>query len=250
MQALPRFATTTKPSLRLSRLAWLPLAAGCLTMAALSVPDAAAAAPAAQVAPPASAQPMDLSGTVAVVATFQSRDNFTNEYRYHITVRNLGADPLIGESLTLVLDRVTNVGGDDREALKSETLLSRMEILDADGQTEDGKPYFRIATDGTADLMPRADSLPVVVRLRNRDYVQVFTPVFRVVGARRPPPIAAIGEPLNTVGAPASAPATAPAAGKAASRKPALDKLIQLLIKKGVLTEAEWRAANAPAPER
>lgn len=215
-------------------------------MAALSIPDATTAAPAAQAAPPTIAQPMDLSGTVAVVATFQSRDNFTNEYRYHITVRNLGADPLIGESLTLVLDRVTNVGGDDREALKSETLLSRMEILDADGQTEDGKPYFRIATDGTADLMPRADSLPVVVRLRNRDYVQVFTPVFRVVGARRPPPIAAIGEPLNTVGAPASA----PAAGKAASQKPALDKLIQLLIKKGVLTEAEWRAANAPAPER
>ncbi len=246
MHALPRFATITKPSLRLSRLAWLPLAAGCLAVATLSVPDAAAAAPTAQAAPPAIVQPMDLSGTVAVVATFQSRDNFTNEYRYHITVRNLGADPLIGESLRLVLDRVTNVGGDDREALKSETLLSRMEILDADGQTEDGKPYFRISTDGTADLMPRADSLPVVVRLRNRDYVQVFTPVFRVVGARRPPPVAAIGEPLNTVGAPASA----PAAGKVTSQKPALDKLIQLLIKKGVLTEAEWRAANAPASER
>ncbi len=183
--------------------------------------------------------PVDLTGKVAIIVTFQSRDNFANEYRYDVTVRNLGMDPIIGESLLLILDRITNVGGDDREPLKNEPLLRRMEVLGTDGETEDGKPYFRVSPDGHQDLLPHADSRPVSVRLRNRDYVQVFTPVFRVLGTKRPPPAPKVTE---------SAPAPATVPGKTPNGKPALDKLIQLLIKKGVLTEEEWRTANGTTP--
>jgi hypothetical protein len=88
------------------------------------------------------------------------------------------------------------------------------EVVGQDGQTDDGKPFFRIPVDG--DVAPQGDSRPATVRLRNREYVAVFTPSFRVYGtARRPAP-----EPKH--------------------------RLIQLLIKKGVLTEEEWRRANQP----
>ena len=74
---------------------------------------------------------------------------------------------------------------------------------------------------------------PVTVRLRNRDYFIVFTPSFRVLGLRRPPPAPK----------PVESPAPPPNPNLA---NQALNKLIQLLIKKGLLTEEEWRAANRP----
>jgi hypothetical protein len=58
----------------------------------------------------------------------------------------------------------------------------------------------------------------------------VFTPSFKVFGLKRPPPVAKTTEkPVPP-----------------ASTTNSVDKLIQLLIKKGVLTEEEWRKANQP----
>ncbi|HEX5647577.1 MAG TPA: hypothetical protein VFX56_11450, partial [Nitrospira sp.] len=80
-------------------------------------------------------------------------------------------------------------------------------------------------------------SPPVSIRLRNKDYVAVFTPSFRVLGKKRPPP-----EPKRAESPTPPAQAQAPAQPGPAS----VDKLLQLLIKKGVLTEEEWRKANRP----
>ena len=82
-------------------------------------------------------------------------------------------------------------------------------------------------------------SLPASVRLRNRDYVAVFTPSFRVFGLKRVPP-----EPSRRTGE-TTTPGPAPGTAAPATRD-SVDKLIQLLIKKGVLTEEEWRKANQP----
>lgn len=185
-------------------------------------------------------QPVDLTGKVTPIVTFKSRDNFSNEYRYEVTLRNVGSEPIAGDSLLVVLDRVMNVGGEDREPLKNESLLRRMEILDADGETEEGKPFFRVAVDGAQDLLPQSESRPVTVRLRNRDYVQVFTPVFRAFGVRRLPPPPRI---LEVVPPTAAAPAHRTPNGKLS-----VEKLLQLLIKKGVLTEEEARTLSQPAP--
>jgi hypothetical protein len=112
-------------------------------------------------------------------------------------------------------------------------------VLDPDGQTDDGKPYFRIPAGTSPDLLPQTDSLPALVRIRNRDYVAVFTPSFKVLGQKRPPP--------ETKRAESSASSTPSVPGQsAAANRNAVDKLIQLLIKKGVLTEEEWRKANQP----
>ena len=178
----------------------------------------------------------DLTGRATVVVTLKGRDNFNSEYFYDVSVKNLSADTFIGDSLYIVLDKVTNIGGEDRENLNNDTILSRMEVLGQNGETQDGKPYFQIPGGSATDLTPSSQSLPTSVRLRNKDYLIVFTPSFKVFGLKRPPP-----EPKQALAAPVQ-PVTTPTTP---NRNP-VDKLIQLLIKKGVLTEEEWRKANQP----
>ena len=191
-------------------------------------------------APESSAGPLDqltdLTGKATVVVTLKGRDNFTSEYRYDVSVRNHTSDLLIADSLVIVLDKITNLAGEDREGLTGESFLKRFDVLGQDGQTDDGKPFFRIPVGPSPDLGSLTDSLPATVSLRNKDYLSVFTPSFKVLGQKRPPP-----EPKQTQAAPVQ-PGTTPAAPSRNS----IDKLIQLLIKKGVLTEEEWRKANQP----
>lgn len=175
-------------------------------------------------------QLIDLNGKATAVVTLKARDNFNSEYRYDVSVKNLSADTFIGDSLIVVLDKVTNIGGEDRQNLTSDPLLSRMEVLGQDGETQEGKPYFQIPVGSTPDLGPYSQSLPVSVRLRNKDYLIVFTPSFKVFGLKRPAPAAKTAEKPSPPAAPANS----------------VDKLIELLIKKGVLTEEEWRKATQP----
>ena len=193
--------------------------------------------------PESSAGPLDqltdLTGKASVVVTLKGRDNFNSEYLYDVSVKNLSAETFIGNSLFLVLDKVTNIGGEDRENLNSDTILSRMEVLGQDGETQDGKPYFQISAGSTTDLAPYSTSLPASVRLRNKDYLIVFTPSFKVFGLKRPPPEPKQAQQTQTTPV---QPGTAPTAPSHNS----VDKLIQLLIKKGVVTEEEWRKANQP----
>jgi hypothetical protein len=188
-------------------------------------------------AAPSLDQLTDLTGNASVVVTLKGRDNFTSEYRYDVSVRNHSADLLIADSLVIVLDKIANLAGADREGLTGESFLKRFDILGQDGETDDGKPFFRIPLGPTPDLGPLADSLPVTVRLRNKDYVSVFTPSFKVLGQKRPPP-----EPKQT---PAASPVQPGITPSTPSRN-SIDKLTQLLIKKGVITEEEWRKANQP----
>jgi len=193
--------------------------------------------------PESSAGPLDqltdLTGKASVVVTLKGRDNFTSEYRYDVSVRNHTSDLLIADSLVIVLDKITNLAGEDREGLTGESFLIRFDVLGQDGETDDGKPFFRIPAGPTPDLGPLTDSLPATVRLRNKDYLSVFTPSFKVLGQKRPPP-----EPKQAQQTPA-APGQPGATPTAPSRN-SVDKLIQLLIKKGVVTEEEWRKANQP----
>jgi hypothetical protein len=170
----------------------------------------------------------DLTGKAAAFVTLRSRDNFSSEYRYDVTVRNNSAELFVGDSLIIVLDHITNIGGQDHENLTGESFLNRMEIIGQDGTTEDGKPFFRVPQGSGPDLTPHSESLPVTVRIRNRDYVAVFTPSFRVMGQRREP-------------AKQKSTASAPAQNKATT-----EKLIQLLIKKGLITPEEGHALAQP----
>ena len=187
-------------------------------------------------AAPSLDQLTDLTGNASVVVTLKGRDNFTSEYRYDVSVRNHSSDLLIADSLVIVLEKITNLAGQDREGLTGESFLGRFDILGQDGETDDGKPFFRVPLGQSKDLGSLADSLPATIRLRNKDYLSIFTPSFKVLGQKRPPP-----EPKQTPASPAQA-GPAPPIPNAHS----IDKLIQLLIKKGVVTEEEWRKANQP----
>lgn len=129
-----------------------------------------------------------------------------------------------------MLDRITDIGGDDMTSGTSESNLSRMEILGQDGETDEGKPYFRIPRGAGSDLPPYSESSPVTVRIRNKDYLIVFTPFFRVHGLKRSPASSKPKERLVPV-----PPAKTPA-----------DKLIQLLIQKDLLSKEEARALYQP----
>lgn len=173
----------------------------------------------------------DLTDKAAqAVVTLKGRDNFNSEYSYDVSVKNLSSDPLAGESLIVVLDKITNIGGDEWISGTSDSNLSRMEILGQDGETDDGKPYFRIPRGTGPDLPPYTESSPATVRIRNKDYLIMFTPFFRVYGLKRTPPL-----PRPKERASPSSPA-----------KPPTDKLIQMLIQKGVLSQEEGRALYQP----
>ncbi len=181
----------------------------------------------------------DLTGKVSAVVTLKGRDNFTSEYRYDVSVRNHSPDAIIADSLIIVLDKITNLAGEDREGLTGESFLKRFDVLGQDGETDEGKPFFHVPAGSAKDLGPQADSPAATVRLRNRDYVAIFTPGFKVFGKKRAP-------------AESARPGTESAPGRVSPETPApahrhtLDKLIQLLIEKGVMTEEEWRQANTP----
>jgi hypothetical protein len=169
----------------------------------------------------------DLTDKAAqAVVTLKGRDNFNSEYLYDVSVKNLSSDPLVGESLIIVLDKVTNIGGNEWMAGTSESNLTRMEILGQDGVTDDDKPYFRIPRGSGPDLPPYTESGPASVRIRNKDYLILFTPVFRVYGMKRPPVLPKPKERVSSLPSP----------------KTPADRLIQLLIQKGVLSEEEGRA--------
>jgi hypothetical protein len=166
----------------------------------------------------------DLAGKAIVTVTLTGRDNFNSEYRYDLTVRNQSSDPFIADSLIVVLEKITNLAGEDREPLKSEPLIHRFEVVGQDGETEDGKPFFRVPVGTNPDLAPLTDSPPFSVRIRNKDYVSIFTPSFRVYGKKRLP-----AEPKATN--------KQPQVGSTPQDR--TDRLIQLLLKKGVITEEE-----------
>lgn len=178
----------------------------------------------------------ELTGRATVVVTLKGRDNFASEYRYDVSVKNQSPDLLIADSLVIVLDKITNLAGEEKDNLKGESFLKLFEILGQDGETDDGKPFFRIPVGSSQDLAPQTFSLPATVRIRNKEYLIVFTPSFRVFGQKRVPP-----EPRRIEATPST-----PVPSQAPSSKSSVDKLIQLLIKKGVLTEEEWHKANQP----
>ncbi len=207
----------------------LILCAGSL----LSGPTESAASPFEELA--------DLTGQVQPVASLVAQDNFSNEIRYEVTVKNVTGTRVIADSLIIVLDKISSRGGSEREPLRKEPLLNLIEILGQDGETPDGKPYFQVPTDGKADLDPYAQSQPVAIHMRNPSYLSGITPSFRVYGQYRPPEKAE----QKTLPPPARA-TKSPFRTK---QDPALDNLIRLLIKKGILTPKEWHDASTASRE-
>ena len=168
-------------------------------------------APAPAAGPPDQVE--DLTAAVIPVVTLRHRDNFANEFLYEVYVENRTSRPIRSDSLMVVVDSIVDIAGKDA--------TNRVEVVSPDGQTPDGKPYFRIPVSGN-QLLPYTESESAQVRLRNPYYTILFTPSFRVLGR------------------PVREPRVAPPSPQPAVRVDPVNRLVELLIKKGVLTREEW----------
>lgn len=160
---------------------------------------------------------VDLAGTVTPLVVPLAKplegDNFSNEVRYEVRLQNNSGDAIPTHSLIIVLDRLSNLAGEDRDPLKGDLLITRINVLDKDGTTPDGRAFFRLPASQGPHLLPRSISEPVIVRFRNPEYTPAFPPAFRILGERHP------------------------------STSASLEVLIQVLIEKGILTREEWESS-------
>ncbi len=133
----------------------------------------------------------DLTGGVVPVVQYKSSDPLSgtrltsvSEVEYIVKVKNQTGDPLVADSLILVVDSVREISGKE--------ISDRVKIEGYDGMTADGKPFFRIPS-SDKELAPYSESETVTIRIRNPDYLRFYPPVIRVRGLRRSPAAAVKG---------------------------------------------------------
>lgn len=100
--------------------------------------------------------------------------------RYQVRVKNQSGDPVEADSLVVVVHRIQEAA-----RLRDVTTTDMIEILDSDGVTRDGKPYFRVPLGGQPELEPYGMSEAFTIEIRNPDLLRLYPPVLRVRGVRR-----------------------------------------------------------------
>lgn len=123
------------------------------------------------------------------------------EVRFSIRVRNQTGDPVVADSLIVIVDQIV-------EMARGRDVTTRLDIPGADGHTESGKPYFRVPAGDGKDLAPYAESPSFLLQINNPDLLRLSPPKLRILGIRR-------------------------------SAAVSVEKLRQLLIQKGILQPEE-----------
>ena len=113
------------------------------------------------------AQPLSGTGLTSV-----------SEVEFIVRVKNQTGDPVVADSLILIVDTVREITGAD--------ISDRVEIEGPDGILANGKPFFRIPN-SEQELGPSSESEAVTIRVSNPDYLRFFPPSIRVRGLRRSP---------------------------------------------------------------
>lgn len=101
-----------------------------------------------------------------------------SEVEFIVTVKNQTGDPVVADSLILVVDTVREITGTD--------ISDRVEIKAPDGLLANGKPFFRIPN-ADKELGPYSESEAVTIRVSNPGYLRFYPPSIRVRGLRRSP---------------------------------------------------------------
>ncbi len=134
----------------------------------------------------------DLSGQVVPLVSSGQANSFMDggelfsqgsltsrsDIQYTVRVKNQTGDPVIGSSLIIVIEQIMDVA-------RTRDVASRLEILNPDGQTDEGKPFFHLPKGSTEDLAPFGISDPIHVRIRNPDLLRLAPPTFSIYGIRR-----------------------------------------------------------------
>lgn len=127
----------------------------------------------------------DLTEGVVPVVQYKNSDALSgtgltsvSEVEFLVTVKNQTGDPVVADTLILVVDAVQEITGND--------ISDRVEIEDPDGTLANGKPFFRIPN-VDQELAPYSESEAVTIRVNNPDYLRFYPPSIRVRGLRRSP---------------------------------------------------------------
>lgn len=127
----------------------------------------------------------DLTGGAVPVVQYKGRDPFSgreltsvSQIEYEVKIKNQTGDPLVAESLILVIDSLREITGKD--------ISTRVEIEGYDGLMANGKPFFRIPGKNK-ELPPFGESESITIRVNNPDYLRFYPPDIRVKGLRRSP---------------------------------------------------------------
>ncbi len=135
---------------------------------------------------------VDLTGGVIPLLTYDSGGSFSGggelfsggslssrgDVRYLVRVKNQTGDPIEADSLILVVDKI-------QEMARLRDVTTSLEIRGTDGNTKDGKPYFRVPVDGQAELPPYGESESFPIEIKNPDLLRLYPPVLRVRGIRK-----------------------------------------------------------------
>jgi len=127
----------------------------------------------------------DLTGGVVPIVQYKGSEPLSgtrltsvSEVEYTVKVKNQTGDPVVADSLILVVDAVREITGKE--------ISDRVKIEGFDGITAEGKPFFRIPS-SDEELAPYSESQSVTIRVSNPDYLRYFPPSIRVRGLRRSP---------------------------------------------------------------
>lgn len=100
------------------------------------------------------------------------------DVRYLVRLKNQTGDPIEADSLILVVDKI-------QEMARLRDVTTSLDIQGTDGNTADGKPYFRVPVDGQAELSPYGESESFPIEIKNPDLLRLYPPVLRVRGIRK-----------------------------------------------------------------
>ena len=125
----------------------------------------------------------DLTGGVVPVVQYKGRDPFSgrdltsvSQVEYEVRIKNQTGDPLVAESLIVVIEDIREISGKD--------ISSQVDIEGVDGTLQNGKRFFRIPS-LKKDLPPFGESETITIRVNNPNYLRFYPPTIRVKGLRR-----------------------------------------------------------------
>ncbi|WNM57566.1 hypothetical protein [Candidatus Nitrospira allomarina] len=135
---------------------------------------------------------VDLTGGVVPLLSYDPGGSFSGggelfsggrlssrgDVRYLVRLKNQTGDPIEADSLILVVDKI-------QEMARLRDVTTSLDIQGTDGNTEDGKPYFRVPVDGQAELPPYGESESFPIEIKNPDLLRLYPPVLRVRGIRK-----------------------------------------------------------------
>ncbi len=129
----------------------------------------------------------DITGGVIPLLSFEvnkggelfssGRVSSRGETFYVVRLKNQTGDPVLAESLIVVVERIQKMSN-------FQDVTSKLELPDAHGETETGKPYYRVPIGEKKFLAPFSESESFSLEIQNPNLYRLYPPVLRVRGIR------------------------------------------------------------------